>query len=142
MIERTSPKTKSSKLSSPDIITIKIIPEKMGEKSKQDDDTIQLVISRKSQPISETKSTKPSSLKTSIIKSKQSTDPIELPGKLNDFKIEVKTTVELMKDGKLLISNAGHRDIGSYQCHVEGLTSRSARLRFYQGRAKPTILHR
>nr|XP_027205025.1 serine/arginine repetitive matrix protein 2-like [Dermatophagoides pteronyssinus] len=100
MIERTSPKTKSSKLSSPDIITIKIIPEKMGEKSKQDDDTIQLVISRKSQPISETKSTKPSSLKTSIIKSKQSTDPIELPGKLNDFKIEVKTTVELMKDGK------------------------------------------
>ena len=50
--------------------------------------------------------------------------------------------IKLMKDGKLLISNAGHRDIGSYQCHVEGLTSRSARLRFYQGRAKPTILHR
>jgi peroxidase len=41
----------------------------------------------------------------------------------------------------LIISNANSHDVGSYQCQVGSLKSRSARVRFYRGRAKPTIIH-
>lgn len=42
----------------------------------------------------------------------------------------------------LLIANAQKADIGVYKCHYsDQLTSRPARVRFYQGRSKPTILH-
>lgn len=41
----------------------------------------------------------------------------------------------------LTISNAQSDDIGIYQCHVASISSRPARVRFYRGRAKPSIVH-
>ena len=49
--------------------------------------------------------------------------------------------VQILPRGNLYISNAQRSDVGIYKCHVSGLTSRPARIRFYQGRAKPTIVH-
>ena len=45
----------------------------------------------------------------------------------------------------LMIKNAQTKDIGTYRCQVhsqnESISSRPARVRFYRGRAKPSIIH-
>ena len=45
----------------------------------------------------------------------------------------------------LMIKNAQTKDIGTYHCQVrsqnKSISSRPARVRFYRGRAKPSIIH-
>ena len=54
--------------------------------------------------------------------------------------LEPSSRVQML-GGTLLIANARSSDVGEYRCHASSLVSRSARVRFYRGRAKPTIVH-
>ena len=59
----------------------------------------------------------------------------------NGIKVAPSSRIQLLVSGSLVIANAQSKDIGEYRCHASSLVSRSARIRFYRGRAKPAIVH-